>query len=135
LHQEQEFVIGGFTNPEGSRQHFGALMLGFYKGKKLQFCGKVGTGFDEKVLKILYSQFEGIPRDECPFANLPEKRSGRFGAGVTAAEMKRCHWVKPQMVCQIKFSEWTRDEKLRQPVFLGLREDKDAGEVVRETPE
>jgi len=135
LHQEQEFVIGGFTNPEGSRQHFGALMLGFYKGKKLQFCGKVGTGFDEKVLKILYSQFEGIPRDECPFANLPEKRSGHFGAGVTAAEMKRCHWVKPQMVCQIKFSEWTRDEKLRQPVFLGLREDKDAGEVVRETPE
>jgi len=110
-------------------------MLGFYKGKKLVFCGKVGTGFDEKVLKILYTQFEGIARDECPFANLPEKRSGRFGAGVTAAEMKRCHWVQPQMVCQIKFAEWTRDEKLRDPVFLGLREDKDAGEVVRETPE
>ena len=62
----------------------------------------------------------------CPFVNLPEKRTGRYGAGITAAEMKHCHWVEPQMVCQIKFSEWTRDEKLRQPVFLGLREDKDA---------
>ncbi len=135
FHHEQEFVIGGFTDPEGSREHFGALMLGFYKGKKLQFCGKVGTGFDAKLLDIIYSRLEGIARENCPFANLPEQRSGRFGAGVTAAEMKRCHWVKPQMVCQIKFAEWTGDEKLRQPVFLGLREDKDSSEVVRESPE
>jgi bifunctional non-homologous end joining protein LigD len=132
LHYEQEFVIGGFTNPEGGRQHFGALMLGFYKGLQLKFCGKVGTGFDEKLLNSLNSQFQGMAQVECPFSNLPEKRSGRFGAGVTAAEMKRCHWVKPQMVCQIKFAEWTRDEKLRQPVFLGLREDKAASEVIRE---
>jgi bifunctional non-homologous end joining protein LigD len=132
LHHEQEFVIGGFTNPEGSRHHFGALLLGFYEDKKLRFCGKVGTGFDSKLLKMLYSQFEGIACDDCPFANLPEKRSGRFGAGITTAEMKRCHWVEPQLVAQIKFSEWTRDEKLRQPVFLGLREDKGAAEVVRE---
>jgi bifunctional non-homologous end joining protein LigD len=132
LHKEQEFVIGGFTNPEGSRNHFGALLLGFYEKGKLNFCGKVGTGFDEKLLKSLNSKFQGIAQDECPFANLPEKRSGRFGAAVTVAEMKRCHWVEPQIVCQIKFAEWTRDEKLRQPVFLGLREDKDASEVVRE---
>jgi bifunctional non-homologous end joining protein LigD len=132
LHHEQEFVIGGYTNPEGSRQHFGALLLGFYEKGKLKFCGKVGTGFHEKLLKSLNSQFRGIPQNECPFSNLPEKRSGRFGAGVTAAEMKRCHWVEPQLVGQIKFSEWTRDEKLRQPVFLGLREDKNASEVVRE---
>jgi bifunctional non-homologous end joining protein LigD len=134
LHQEQEFVIGGFTDPEGGRQHFGALLLGFYEKKKLQFCGKVGTGFNVKLLQNLHSQFEGISRDDCPFANLPEKRSGRFSAGVTAAEMKRCHWIEPQLVCQIKFSEWTRDQKLRQPVFLGLREDKDARDVVREKP-
>jgi bifunctional non-homologous end joining protein LigD len=132
LHKEQEFVIGGYTNPEGSRQHFGALLLGFYEKGNLKFCGKVGTGFNEKLLTSLNSQFQGIAQNECPFSNLPEKRSGRFGAGVTAAEMKRCHWVRPQMVCQIKFSEWTRDEKLRQPVFVGLRDEKDASEVVRE---
>jgi bifunctional non-homologous end joining protein LigD len=132
FHKEQEFVIGGFTNPEGSRQHFGALLLGVYDKGKLKFCGKVGTGFAVKLLKSLNSQFQGIAQDECPFSNLPEKRSGRFGGGITAAEMKRCHWVKPQMVCQIKFAEWTRDEKLRQPVFLGLREDKEASEVVHE---
>ncbi len=132
LHHEQEFIIGGYTRPGGSRQYFGALLLGFHEKRNLKFCGKVGTGFDEKLLKSLNSQFQGIAQNECPFSNLPEKRSGRFGAGVTVAEMKRCHWVKPQMVCQIKFSEWTRDEKLRQPVFLGLREDKKAFEVVRE---
>ena len=132
LHQEQEFVIGGYTNPEGSRQHFGALLLGFYEKSKLRFCGKVGAGFNTKMLGSLNAQFQQIAREDCPFSNLPEKRSGRFGAGVTAAEMKHCHWVDPQMVCQIKFSEWTRDEKLRQPVFLGLREDKEASEVVRE---
>jgi bifunctional non-homologous end joining protein LigD len=133
LHREQEFVIGGFSNPEGSRQHFGALLIGFYKDKKLQFCGKVGTGFNTKLLASLNSQFKKIAREDCPFANLPEMRRGRFGAGVTRAEMRRCHWVEPEMVAQIKFSEWTRDEKLRQPVFLGLREDKNAREVVRES--
>jgi bifunctional non-homologous end joining protein LigD len=61
-------------------------------------------------------------------------RSGRYGAGITPAEMKRCHWLQPKLVCQVKFSEWTRDDKLRQPVFLGLREDKAAKEVIRETP-
>jgi bifunctional non-homologous end joining protein LigD len=132
LHREQEFVIGGFTNPEGTRQHFGALLLGFYKNERLQFCGKVGTGFNGKLLGHLKDRFHGLDSSSCPFVNLPEERTGRYGAGVTAAEMKRCHWLEPQMVCQVKFSEWTRDDKLRQPVFLGLREDKDALEVVRE---
>jgi len=132
LLREQEFVIGGFTDPEGTRQHFGALLLGFYKNDKLQFCGKVGTGFDHKLLAALKDRFDSLASKACPFANLPEKRTGRFGAGVTAAEIKRCHWMAPEMVCQIRFSEWTRDDKLRQPVFLGLREDKDAHEVVRE---
>jgi bifunctional non-homologous end joining protein LigD len=132
LHQEQEFVIGGFTNPEGARQHFGALLLGFYKNEKLHFCGKVGTGFNDKLLGNLKERFNGLGSISCPFVNLPEKRTGRYGAGVTAAEMKRCHWLEPEMVCQVKFSEWTRDDKLRQPVFIGLREDKDAQEVIRE---
>ena len=135
LHREQEFVIGGFTDPEGSRQHFGALLLGFYQNKRLHFCGKVGTGFNDKLLGNLKVRFDTRGSDSCPFVNLPEKRAGCYGAGVTVAEMKRCHWLEPKLVGQVKFSEWTRDDKLRQPVFLGLREDKDASEVVRETPE
>jgi bifunctional non-homologous end joining protein LigD len=132
LHHEQEFVIGGFTNPEGSRQHFGALLIGFYEKDKLKFCGKVGTGFNTKLLASLNLQFQKIATENCPFVNLPETRASRFSVRLTAGEMKKCHWVEPQLVAQIKFSEWTRDEKLRQPVFLGLREDKDASEVVRE---
>jgi bifunctional non-homologous end joining protein LigD len=132
LHREQEFVIGGYTNPEGVRTNFGALLIGFYENKKLKFCGKVGTGFSTRLLGNLHSQFKKISSDACPFVNLPEARGSRNSPRITAAEMRKCHWVKPEMVCQIKFSEWTRDEKLRQPVFLGLREDKDAVDVVRE---
>jgi bifunctional non-homologous end joining protein LigD len=132
LQQEQEFVIGGYTEPAGSRKHFGALLVGVYEGEQLKFAGKVGTGFDEKLLRTLFGVLEKIPRETCPFVDLPEKRAGRYGQGVTASEMKLCHWIEPQIVCQIKFKEWTRDHRLRQPVFLGLREDKDAKEVVRE---
>jgi bifunctional non-homologous end joining protein LigD len=132
LRREQEFVIGGYSNPEGSRTHFGALVIGFYEGKKLKFCGKVGTGFNTKLLGSLHSRFEEIATGTCPFVNLPETHGSRYSPRITAAEMKKCRWVEPKLVCQIKFSEWTRDEKLRQPVFLGLREDKDATEVIRE---
>ena len=134
LHHEQEFVIGGYTNPAGSRSHFGALLVGVYEGQVLKFSGKVGTGFDEKMLRTLVGKFEKIPSKTCPFIDLPEKRAGRYGQGVTAAEMKHCHWVEPELVCQVKFNEWTRDHRLRQPVFLGLREDKEPKEVVREEP-
>jgi bifunctional non-homologous end joining protein LigD len=129
---EQEFVIGGYTDPEGSRQYFGSVIVGFYEDKKLLFAGKVGTGFNDALLRRLYSQFKKIARASCPFANLPVSRGSKWGQGITASEIKHCHWVEPQMVCQVKFSEWTRDDRLRQPVFLGLREDKDAAEVVRE---
>ena len=93
----------------------------------------MGTGFNQALLKSLYPKFKMLSRKDCPFVNLPEKKNGRYGQGITAKEMKRCHWVEPKLVCQIKFSEWTRDGKLRHPVFLGLREDKEAEEVVRET--
>ena len=132
IHQEQEFVIGGYTEPEGSRKHFGALLVGFYEGKKLKFAGRVGTGFSEKLLGTLFSELNKIRLDKCPFFNLPAVGRNRWDQGLTAAEMKRCHWVKPVIVCQIKFTEWTRDDRLRQPVFLGIREDKNATEVVRE---
>jgi len=132
LQQEQEFVIGGYTDPEGTRKYFGALLVGVYEGEELKFAGKVGTGFNENLLRTLFSKFKKIPSDQCPFADLPEKRSGPYGKPMSASEMKRCHWVEPILVCQLKFAEWTRDNRLRQPVFLGLREDKDAKEVVRE---
>jgi bifunctional non-homologous end joining protein LigD len=132
LHQEQEMVIGGYTDLAGARKLFGAILVGYYKNNQFLLAGKVGTGFNEALLRSLHARFQRIQRADCPFANVPEKSSGRYGAGITRAEMKRCHWVEEKLVCQIKFSEWTRDGKLRQPVFLGLREDKDPREVVRE---
>ncbi len=132
LHRQQEFVIGGYTPPSGSRSHFGALLLGVYEGAKLRYCGKVGTGFNEAILRSLYAKMKGLERKTCPFPDLPEEREGRYGQGITAAVMKRCHWIKPVLVCQCKFAEWTRDDRLRHPVYLGLREDKPAKKVVRE---
>jgi bifunctional non-homologous end joining protein LigD len=131
---EQEFVIGGFTRPRGSRSHFGALLVGYYEKDKLMFAGKVGTGFDQKLLGALYRQFQKLIRKDCPFANLPEKPSSAGGRGLTASQMKACTWVGPKLVCQVRFAEWTRDGHLRQPSFLGLREDKKPAEVVREQP-
>lgn len=133
VQQTQEFVIGGHTPPAGSRQHFGALLVGYQDKDGLRFCGKVGTGFNTALLAELARRFQKSAVARCPFHNLPEKRAGRYRQGVTAGEMKKCHWVKPTLVCQVKFAEWTSEGKLRQPVFLGLREDKSAAEVVRET--
>jgi bifunctional non-homologous end joining protein LigD len=132
LHQKQEFAIGGYTEPEGSRKYFGALLVGFYEEKKLKFAGRVGTGFSEKLLSTLFSELNKIRVEKCPFYNLPAAGRNRWDQGLSPAEMKRCRWIKPVMVCQIRFTEWTRDDRLRQPVFLGIREDKDANEVVRE---
>lgn len=129
---QQEFVIGGYTPPNGSRQHFGALLVGVHEKGKLRYAGKVGTGFDTALLKSLHQQFKKLERKTCPFADLPEERTGRYGQGITASVMKRCHWLKPELVAELKFAEWTRDHRLRQPVFLGLREDKPAKKVVRE---
>jgi bifunctional non-homologous end joining protein LigD len=130
---EQEFVIGGYTPPAGARKHFGAILVGYYKNGKLFFAGKVGTGFNSKSLAELAKKFRELKRDDCPFADLPSKQGERWVQGITPSMMKKMHWVKPVLVAQIKFAEWTRDGKLRQPVFLGLREDKKPTEVIRET--
>jgi bifunctional non-homologous end joining protein LigD len=131
LTQEQEFVIGGYTLPEGSRKYFGSLLVGYYKANQLFFAGRVGTGFSDKLPADLYAGLQKIRRDSCPFVNLPEKRRGRWGQGITPVIMKRCGWVEPVLVAQIKFTEWTLDDQIRQPVFLGLRTDKQAKDVVR----
>ena len=135
---EQEFVIGGYTPPAGSRKHFGALLIGYYdvKGRKeaggLRFAGRVGTGFNGKTLAALHKQMQAEKRATCPFVDLPSGKDGKWAQGITPGEMKKCTWVKPVMVAQVKFAEWTRDNKLRAPVYLGLREDKKATGVVRE---
>jgi bifunctional non-homologous end joining protein LigD len=129
---EQEFVIGGYTPPSGSRAHFGALLVGYFRDKQLIFAGKVGTGFSFESLRSLHRRFQALIIPECPFINLPVRRTGAYAGGLSAAEMRRCTWLKPQLVCQVRFAEWTREGFLRQPAFLGLREDKKATEVVRE---
>src|SRR5947207_11852885 len=129
---EQEFVIGGYTPPQGSRKYFGAILVGYYENKKLTFAGKVGTGFTVKSLSILYKKFQKEARDHCPFVDLPSKQNGQWIQDITPLMMRKMHWVRPVFVCEIKFAEWTRDGKLRAPVFLGLREDKNPTDVVRE---
>jgi bifunctional non-homologous end joining protein LigD len=131
---EQEFVIGGFTPPQGARQHFGAILVGYFERKRFLFAGKVGTGFNTKSLASLHKKLKSEQRDDCPFADLPSKQGGQWVQGITPSMMRKIHWVNPVFVCQVKFAEWTRDGKLRQPVFLGLREDKKPTQVVRERP-
>jgi bifunctional non-homologous end joining protein LigD len=129
---EQEFVIGGYTPPQGSRKHFGAILVGYYKEKKLVFAGKVGTGFTAKSLSMLHKKFRAQERSDCPFVDLPSKQNGEWVQGITPSMMRKMHWLNPVFVCEIKFAEWTRDGKLRAPVFLGLREDKKPSDVIRE---
>jgi len=117
--QEQEFVIGGFTDPRGSRSGFGALLLGFYRGRKLVYAGKVGTGFNQDLLRRLGERLTRLETPVSPFAEDGLPRRG-------------VHWVKPKLVAQIGFTEWTAGGKLRHPRFLGLRDDKRPEDVVRE---
>jgi bifunctional non-homologous end joining protein LigD len=116
---EQEFVIGGFTHPQGDRDYFGALVLGVHQDGELRWVGNVGTGFDQKLLANLHARLQPLIVPKCPFAERPKP-----DRGIT--------WVKPELVCQVKYANWTPDDHLRAPVFLGLRNDKPAPGVVRE---
>ncbi|HEX2223574.1 MAG TPA: DNA ligase D [Thermoanaerobaculia bacterium] len=126
--KRQEFVVAGFTDPEGSRTGFGALLLGVYEGKDLVYAGKVGTGFNEKLLTSLRRQLGKLERSESPFATTPRELAREAARGST-------HWVKPELVAEVAFTEWTRDGILRHPAFQGLREDKKPAEIVRERAE
>jgi bifunctional non-homologous end joining protein LigD len=131
LYQQSSFVIGGYTQPAGERKHLGALLVGVYDNVKLKFAGRVGTGFSEKLLKLLSAELNKTAVKDCPFDNLPATGRG-LDPGLTVAEMKRCVWIKPIVICEVKFTEWTRDDRLRHPAFIGLREDKSPTDVVRE---
>jgi bifunctional non-homologous end joining protein LigD len=131
---EQEFVIGGYTPPQGARKHFGAVLVGYYKDRDLLFAGKAGTGFTTKSLATLHKKFRAEERADCPFVDLPSKQNGQWVLGITPSMMKKIHWINPKFVAEIKFAEWTRDGKLRAPVFMGLREDKKPDELFREAP-
>jgi len=122
-HGRQEFVIAGFTKPERSRVGFGALLLGFYENRKLRYAGRVGTGFDTQLLRSLAKRLKGMSIDTSPFAEL-----------LPTGERRGVTWVRPELVCEVEFTEWTDDGRLRHPSFQGLREDKPARDVVREQP-
>ena len=119
----QEMVIGGFTDPQGSRTGFGALLLGIYENGKLRYAGKVGTGFDDKLLEAMRRKLNKLEQKTPAFSNPPR-----------GYEAKGAHWVAPQLVAEIEFTEWSEAGALRHPAFVGLREDKKAEEVVREKP-
>jgi bifunctional non-homologous end joining protein LigD len=118
---EQEFVIGGYTDPAGSRTDFGALLVGYYDDGRLAYAGKVGTGYNAKTLRELGARLRKLEVDDSPFDSVRPIPRGT-------------HWTKPELVAQIGFAEWTNDARLRQPRFLGLRDDKPPQEVVRESP-
>jgi bifunctional non-homologous end joining protein LigD len=130
LERQQEFVIGGYR-PDGPNG-LDALLVGYYKGKELRFAGKVRAGLIPHVRREVLGKLKPLQVQECPFANLPDTDVGRWGAGITADQMREMHWTKPQLVAQIRFVEWTAENRLRHAAFLGLRLDKSAREVRRE---
>src|SRR5580704_4550693 len=119
VNQEDEFIILGYTEPSGSREYFGALLLSAYENGRLQYVGKVGTGFTQEVLASLYRKFQPLKRKQPLVDDLPRIRHATF--------------LSPKLVAQISYTEWTKDGKLRHPVFLGLRDDKDPKDLVLPT--
>jgi ATP-dependent DNA ligase len=118
--QGQELVIGGYTAPRGSRTELGALLVGYYDGGALSYAGKVGTGFDRETLRELGKRLRALRRESSPFHD------------AEAIRERNVSWVQPELVAQVGFSEWTSYGRLRHPRFLGLRDDKSPGDVVRE---
>jgi bifunctional non-homologous end joining protein LigD len=120
VEQRQEFVVGGYTEPRNSRQHLGAILLGYYDDDgNLIYAGHTGGGFSRASLSDMYRQLHALERKTCPFVKQPRTN-------------ERAHWVRPRVVVEVKFNEWTADGKLRQPIFVGIRDDKDAASVRRE---
>ncbi|MEO5894932.1 MAG: non-homologous end-joining DNA ligase [Vicinamibacterales bacterium] len=129
VNRGQEFVIGGYTR--GTRT-FDALVFGYYDAKKLIYVARTRSGFTPVSRAQLFKRFKALATDTCPFVNLPEAKSGRWGQGLTKVKMAECQWLKPVLVGQFEFLEWTGENHLRHSKFIGLREDKNPRQVVRE---
>ena len=127
----QEFVIGGYK-PEN--RNFQSIVVGYYENRKLRFAARVRAGFTTTQRAALFELLRPLKVEKCPFTDLPSSRTGHWGEGVTVEDMKILKWVKPTLVAEIAFTEWTRDGNLRHSAFVGLRTDKDARDVVREHP-
>jgi DNA ligase D-like protein (predicted ligase) len=130
VNQGQELVIGGYTPAPGN---FDALAVGYYEGSRLIYVARTRNGFTPASRTQLFKRFRGLHINHCPFANLPEPKSGRWGAGFTEAKMKDCRWLEPKLVGQFEFAEWTPDNHLRHARFVALREDKDPSKVTKES--
>ena len=130
LEKTQEFVIGGYRSDGATSVD--ALLVGFYEDDALRFAGKVRAGMVPHVRRELLKSLKPLRVTECPFANLPDSSSGRWGGGVTADQMREMVWVRPEVVAQIRFTGWTSEGRLRLAKYLGLRDDKAARDVRRE---
>jgi ATP-dependent DNA ligase len=130
VNRAQEFVIGGYIVGSST---FDAVILGYYEGQDLIYVARTPNGFTPRLRDDLAKKFRPLETESCPFANLPESKSGRWGEGLTAAKMKDCRWLTPLLVGQVEFVEWTPDNHLRHSRFIGLRDDKAARDVARES--
>ena len=133
LENQQEFVIGGYR--PGTSGIIDALLVGYYDDSGLRFAGKVRAGFVPHLRREVFKALKPHHADECPFVDLPNPKSSRWGGGVTADEMRETQWVGPELVAQVRFAEWTAEGRLRHAAFLGLRSDKSVREVRREAHE
>ena len=129
LDKQQEFVIGGYRpGPRG----VDALLVGYYDGRQLKFAGNVRAGFTPHLRRDVFEYVKALHVSRCPFSDLPNSKASHWGGGVTAEQMAEMQWIKPTLVAQVRFVEWTADHHLRHAAFLGLREDKPARDVRRE---
>ena len=131
LHKRQEFVIGGYK-PEDTG--FQSIVVGYYENDTLRFAARVRAGFTASQRAAVFELLRPLKTAKCPFTDLPSSRTGHWGEGVTVEDMRVLKWVRPKLVAEIAFTEWTRDGNLRHSAFLGLRADKDPRTVVREDP-
>jgi len=129
VNQGQEFVIGGYTPGANG---IDAIIVGYYRGRDLIYVARTRNGFVPASRRSVFQKLRGLKTEECPFTNLPETRKARWGEAMTTEKMKECVWVRPELVAQIEFLEWTDADHLRHSKFIGLREDKDASQVVKE---
>jgi bifunctional non-homologous end joining protein LigD len=129
INRAQAFVIGGYTR---GAKTLDTVVFGYYAGGKLMYAGRTRNGFTPTSRDQLFKRLKTLEAEECPFANLPEAKGGRWGEGLTVEKMKQCRWLEPVLVGQFEFVEWTPEGHLRHSRFMGLREDRKPAEVIRE---